>query len=180
MLDSITDFLFVLFRGFLIIILLTAIFTTPVENYKKYFNSFFKWYFGILKGIFNNSFSNKLSELMDAAQEYELEHGKFSNKSKLSGTSATVLMLLFSEIKEKYEWKFDEELTDTDKSVIIGLFISGGVDYNDCVDYVNNHPIVSAYLIDKFVELYHQRKMQNEPINILELQAFIQTAKFFK
>lgn len=128
---------------------------------------------------FHNSIMEARAE--QRVQEYFGEYEDYQSSGyDLKIDSSVIVGMLFREISKKYEWKFGSKLTDTDKSVIVAAFLSNSVDYNDLIDYVNDHPFVSAYLIDKFVELYHSRKIENKPINFLEIQMFIETAKFFK
>lgn len=97
-------------------------------------------------------------------------------------TNEAIAILLFDQLKKKYDIKFPDKLTTTDKSVILSTFIAVGrdVDLNEVIDYTNNHPWVSAYLIDKFAELYYKKKQNNESINPFEVKMFIETAKIFK
>lgn len=128
---------------------------------------------------FHNSIMEARAE--QRVQEYFGEYEDYqSNGYDLKIDSSVIVGMLFREISKKYEWKFGSKLTETDKSVIVAAFLSNAVDYNELIDYVNDHPFVSAYLIDKFVDLYHSRKIENKPINFLEIQMFIETAKFFK
>ena len=128
---------------------------------------------------FHNSIMEARAE--QRVQEYFGEYEDYQSSGyDLKIDSSVIVGMLFREISKKYEWKFGSKLTDTDKSVIVAAFLSNSVDYNDLIDYVNDHPFVSAYLIDKFVDLYHSRKIENKPINFLEIQMFIETAKFFK
>lgn len=140
--------------------------------------------------LFYNPVTKSVSEfhnsIMEARAEQRVQQyfGEYEEPQSgwhtLNTDSSVIVGMLFREISKKYEWKFGSKLTDTDKSVIVAAFLSNSVDYNDLIDYVNDHPFVSAYLIDKFVELYHSRKIENKPINFLEIQMFIETAKFFK
>lgn len=128
---------------------------------------------------FHNSIMEARAE--QRVQEYFGEYEDYQSSGyDLKIDSSVIVGMLFREISKKYEWKFGSKLSETDKSVIVAAFLSNAVDYNELIDYVNDHPFVSAYLIDKFVELYHSRKIENKPINFLEIQMFIQTAKFFK
>lgn len=128
---------------------------------------------------FHNSIMEARAE--QRVQEYFGEYEDYQSSGyDLKIDSSVIVGMLFREISKKYEWKFGSKLTETDKSVIVAAFLSNAVDYNELIDYVNDHPFVSAYLIDKFVELYHSRKIENKPINFLEIQMFIETAKFFK
>lgn len=127
---------------------------------------------------FHNSIMEARAE--QRVQEYFGEYEDYqSDRHTLNNDSSVIVGMLFREISKKYEWKFGSKLSETDKSVIVAAFLSNSVDYNDLIDYVNDHPFVSAYLIDKFVDLYHSRKIENKPINFLEIHMFIETAKFF-
>ena len=113
-------------------------------------------------------------------QQYFGEYNEYEEPNNLHMDSTVIIGLLYKEISKKYEFKFNKCLTETDKSVIVSSFLYNRADYRDMIEYVNEHPLLSAYLIDKFVELYHQRKSENKPISFFEIQMFIETAKLFK
>lgn len=147
----------------------------------KYIKNFFKLYFNFLKKILNNSFFDKIDNFVEYAESYKRVQQNYVNtNNKLNSTAKATLVLLLAQIKEKYEWKFDEQLTETDQSVILSMFLNKGFSKNDFIDVMNNHPLIASYLIDKFVDLYQERKKENKPITFMEFQAFVQAAKFLK
>jgi len=176
--DELLDLIWNIFRGSVFILIIGFISQIRPRDYISFFRSLGSMYMSLLNkcstGFFG--FSDKYNEKVAQMKE----QGTYHTNTQSDMNDKIFAGIIVAQIAKKYKLKFSYELTDTDKSVIMAAFISGSMDVDAFVSFVNDHPIVSSYLIDKFIALYHERRIQNKPINFLEIQMFIETAKLFK
>lgn len=179
MLDGLIDLIWNIFRGFAFIFIIGLIAQIRPKDYVDFFRFLGRLYMSLLNKCFTGFFG--FGEKYQAHIAQMKEQGTYHTQTTRSDIGDKVFAgIVIAEIAKKYNLKFSTEMTDTDKSVIMAAFLSGSMNVDEFVSFVNEHPIVSSYLIDKFIDLYHERKIQNKPINFLEIQMFIETAKLFK